>query len=112
MLKRFSACIIGFLATQPALADGMITPRYHFHHRGYILPAERHVVEVVQPPWSGKFIINGHHFVGTTPACFSWAAGERITLVAGDWHGHCVNAVFYNLQRHSTCTTWCGNGPY
>jgi hypothetical protein len=64
-------------------------------------------VEVVQPPWSGNFIINGTHFTGRNAACRRWAAGERIRLVAGDWHGQCVAATFYNLSRGSTCNTWC-----
>jgi hypothetical protein len=93
---------------QDAFADGMTysRPRYHYHHRHY-LPPERHVIEVVQPPYSGVFIINGIRFTGMTPACLRWAAGERIRLIAGDWHGHCVTAVFYNFRRHSTCQTWC-----
>ena len=57
----------------------------------------------VQPPYSGNFIINGICFTGVSPACFGWTAGDRITLVAGDWHGHCLTAVFYNFRRHSTC---------
>jgi hypothetical protein len=65
------------------------------------------VVEVVQPPWSGNFIINGAHFTGRTRACLRWAAGERIKLLSGDWHGACVVAVFYNFNRHSRCETWC-----
>jgi hypothetical protein len=76
------------------------------HYRHYLPPA-RHVVEVVQPPYSGNFIINGIRFTGVSPACFGWTAGDRITLVAGDWHGHCLTAVFYNFRRHSTCETLC-----
>jgi hypothetical protein len=37
-------------------------------------------------------------------------AGERIRLLAGDWNGRCVVALFYNLHRRSTCQTWCGGG--
>ena len=34
------------------------------------------MIEVVQPPYSGNFIINGARFTARTPACFGWAAGE------------------------------------
>jgi hypothetical protein len=78
----------------------------HYRH-GWYLPRERHVIEVVQPPYSGIFIINGIRFTGMTPACFGWAAGEPIGLVAGDWHGHCRTAVFYNFWRRNTCQMWC-----
>jgi hypothetical protein len=91
----------------PAVGDGMNLPRHRHYRQFFYLAPERHVVEVVQPPWSGNFIINGTRFTGRTPACFSWAAGERIALVAGDWRGRCVEAVFYNFARRSTCETWC-----
>ena len=107
MCKSISALLLGLLVAQPVLADGMIAPRYRHFHEWYGLPRERHVFEVVQPPWSGNFIINGTRFTGRTPACFSWAAGERIALIAGDWHGRCIDAVFYNFARRSTCETWC-----
>jgi hypothetical protein len=96
------------LLCQSALADGMSTRRYRSHYYRYVLPPERHVVEVVRPPWSGNFIINGRPFTGVTPACFRWAAGEPIRLLAGDWHGRCAEATFYNLLRRDTCTVLCG----
>jgi hypothetical protein len=105
MRKLLSLLALAMLIAAPALAEGMYW-RYRHHHRHY-LARPRHVIEVVQPPYSGRFIINGAHFTGFTPACFSWAAGERITLVAGDWHGDCATAVFYNFRRHSTCHMWC-----
>jgi hypothetical protein len=71
------------------------------------LPPERHVIEVVQPPGSGNFIINGTRFTAKTAACNSWAAGEPIALLAGDPHGRCVDAVFHNLARRATCEVWC-----
>jgi hypothetical protein len=108
MCKWVSALVLGLLAAQPAIADGMIAPRYQYYRHWNWLPPERHVVEKVQPPWSGRFIINGTRFTAKTPACAGWAAGERITLIAGDWHGRCVDAVFYNHYRHSTCQMWCG----
>ena len=100
---------LALLTCQSALADGMIYSSYRYYHRRY-LPPERHVIEVVQPPYSGIFIINGVRFTGMTEACLGWVAGERISLVAGDWHGHCVTAVFYNFRRHNTCETWCRAG--
>jgi hypothetical protein len=97
--------LLGVIATAaPAGADGM---PYRRAHHGYALPPERHVVEVVQPPWSGNFIINGARFTGRNAACLRWAAGERIRLIAGDWNGRCEEAVFYNYFRRSTCTMWC-----
>ena len=99
-MLRLPAILLALLVTgQTALADGMIYPRYRVY-RGFYLPPERHVVEVVQPPWSGHFIINGARFTGISASCLSWAAG-------GDWHGRCVTAVFYNFHRRSTCETWC-----
>jgi hypothetical protein len=106
MLRLPAFLLLVLMVSQTALADGMVYPRYRIH-RGFYLPRERHVVEVVQPPWSGNFIINGARFTGISASCLSWAAGERITLVAGDWHGRCVTAVFYNFHRRSTCETWC-----
>jgi hypothetical protein len=97
---------LAFLICQPAFADGVTYYRQRYYHRHYLPPA-RHVIEVVQPPYSGIFIINGIRFTGMTPACLRWAAGERIRLISGDWHGHCVTATFYNTRRHSTCRTWC-----
>ena len=85
----------GHRVGQQASADGR-RPRNHYHY-GYNLPPERHVIEVVQPPFSGNFIINGRRFTAKSPACMRWAAGERIRLVAGDWNGRCVDAVFYNV---------------
>ena len=111
MLRAFKfvlALPLALLVHAPAHGDE--APReYRPHHRwhGIHLPPERHVIEVVQPPWSGRFIINGTRFIGNSPACYTWAAGERITLVAGDWHGRCEQAVFYNLDRRSTCEMSC-----
>jgi hypothetical protein len=93
------------LLCEPAFADGM---SYRKHYRAFRLAPERHVVEVVRPPYSGNFIINGARFVGRSPACLRWVAGDRIRLIAGEWHGQCVDAVFYNYTRRSTCQTSCG----
>jgi len=106
MFKLLSVFILAVIMCPPAFADGM---QYRRHHRAYLLP-DRHVVEVVQPPYSGNFIINATRFVGRTPACLRWVAGDRIRLIAGDWHGECVEAVFYNYVRHNTCVASCGGG--
>jgi hypothetical protein len=112
MLKSVAAFALAMSIAAPALADGMkYTPRRHYPTVFY-LPAERHVIEVVSPPYSGNFIINGARFTARTPACFGWVAGERITLVAGDWNARCVVAVFYNFYRRNTCEMWCGGGGW
>jgi len=106
MFKLLSVFILAVFMCPAAFADGM---QYRRHHRAYAVP-DRHVVEVVQPPYSGNFIINATRFVGRTPACLRWVAGDRIRLIAGDWHGECVEAVFYNYVRHNTCVASCGGG--
>jgi hypothetical protein len=110
MLKPISAFALAMLICAPAFADGMeYAPRRYYPQRFY-LPAEQHVIEVVQPPWSGNFIINGARFTGRSPSCFGWAAGERIRLLAGDWNARCAVAVFYNFYRRNTCEMSCGGG--
>jgi hypothetical protein len=103
------SCVVAAAMGSAALADGMDYPTYHHHH---YLPPERHVIEVVQPPWSGNFIINGARFTGVSPACLTWAAGERIRMIEGDWNGRCSVAVFYNVYRHSTCEMTCRGSRY
>ena len=105
MVKLVSACVLALATCQPVLADGMPYTPYRQHR--YYLPPERHVIEVVQPPYSGNFIINGTRFTAKTAACTRWAAGERIKLIAGDWNGRCVDAVFYNYYLRSSCEMWC-----
>ena len=108
MLRLVAAFALGLAACQPAMADGMIYPRRHYYYQPrHYLPPERHVIEVVQPPYSGNFIINGTRFTAKTAACLPWAAGERIKLIAGDWNGQCIDAVFYNVWRRRTCEMWC-----
>ena len=107
MFKAVAACALSLLIWQPALADEDV-PRQRYYQYRYVLSAERHVIEVVSPPYSGYFIINGARFRGWSPACFSWAAGERIRLVAGDWNARCIGAIFYNFARRNTCKMWCG----
>jgi len=107
MLRLVSVCMLAALTCAPAAADGMRNYGYRYAP-GFYLPPERHVIELVVPPYSGNFVINGARFSGRTPACLRWAAGERIRLVAGDWHGACVDAVFYNYRWRNTCEMWCG----
>ena len=83
MLRSVSAFALVLLMGVPAFADGMEISRPRYRHYGIYLPPERHVIEVVRPPYSANFIINGARFVGRSPACWSWAAGERIKLLAG-----------------------------
>ena len=112
MLKPISAFALALLMCTPALADGMDYAPQRYYPQRFYLPAERHVIEVVQPPWSGNFIINGARFTARTPACYGWVAGERITLLAGDWNARCAVAVFYNFNRRNTCEMWCGGGVW
>jgi hypothetical protein len=100
-----SLALAGTLASSsPASADGMTT---HYRHAAWhiYLPPGRHVIEKVRPPGSGVFVINGHTFA--SPACPHWTAGDRITLLAGDWNGYCETATFRNLRRGGICTMSC-----
>ncbi len=106
MFKWVVAFALTVSVCLPAFADGEYR-RHRYYHPHIYLPPERHVIEVVQPPWSGNFIINGTRFTAKTPACWRWAAGERIRLIAGDWNGRCIDAVFYNATLRSTCEMWC-----
>jgi hypothetical protein len=114
MFKWMSAFALAVLVCAPALAADLEyhRPGYYQYYYQYTLPPEQHVIEVVQPPYSGNFIINGTRFTARTPACFSWAAGERIRLISGDWNGRCVAALFYNFYRRNTCEVWCGGGGW
>jgi hypothetical protein len=82
--------------------------RHHHHHHHYRLPPPRHVVEKASLPGSGLYLLNGTWFQAQTPRCARWVAGDRIRLVAGDWHGSCRSAVFRNLSRRMTCELSCG----
>jgi hypothetical protein len=90
------------LICQPAFAD---EPAYK-RQRSYIL-ASRHVVELVTPPYSGRFVINGYRYDGVEPACLAWVPGQPVRLVSGSWRGDCVNATFYNAALRNTCQTLC-----
>ena len=108
MYRTGLAFALGLLMCQPVLADEMGIARQRYYQYGFALPAERHVIEVVSPPYSARFIINGARFTGWAPACFRWVAGERIRLIAGDWNGRCIGAIFYNYARRNRCEMWCG----
>ncbi len=108
MSRPIFGLLLACLICQPALsADlGVRARQVHRHH--IVLPPERHVIEVVHPPGGGRFLINGTTFTAATPACLGWTAGDRIRLRAGDWHGRCVAATFYNVTRHRSCEMLCG----
>ena len=112
MSKSVLVVLLAMSACGSALAAELNEPAAsHYgraeHHR-IVLAPERHVIELVRPPYSGNFIINRAHFTAATPACMGWTAGDQIVLQSGDWHGYCVGAVFYNVSRHSSCAMWCG----
>ena len=50
---------LALMTCQPALAE---------RYRHITLRPERHVIEVVLPPYSGSFIINGAKFTGVSAA--------------------------------------------
>jgi hypothetical protein len=98
MPRSLLVIVLVMLSCAPALSA---------HRRLVALTPEQHVIEVVRPPYSGSFIINRARFTAQTPACFDWAAGERVRLLAGDWNGRCFDAVLYNVSRHRSCAVWC-----
>jgi hypothetical protein len=89
------------LFCRPAFADQASYTRYRYVSSGH------HVVELVSPPYSGRFVINGFRYDGVAPACLSWAPGEHVRLISGSWFGDCVSATFYNVSRHNTCQSQC-----
>jgi len=109
-LRLVLALALALIAGPVQSADLTVGPvhAYHHHHYSLALPPERHVIEVVRGAYGPSFIINGARFTAKTPACLGWTAGDRITLLAGSWHGVCVDAAFHNVTRHRTCEMWCG----
>jgi hypothetical protein len=74
----------------------------------HALPAERHVLEKVNFSSVGlRFLINGHYFRASPEDCPGWFAGDRVVLLAGEWHGYCGAAVFHNMTRHRSCQVSC-----
>jgi hypothetical protein len=104
MFRSFLLVALAIVASTAALSAEL---RLHEGESQIPLPPERHVIEVVRPPYGGSFIINGAAFTAKTPACWNWTAGERVRLVSGDWRGWCRSAVFYNFARHHACDMWC-----
>jgi hypothetical protein len=106
MLKLTLLLLLTCLASEPAASAELdvATPVRHT----FALPRERHVLEVVGVSAYGvRFIINGHAFAVANGACSGWVAGDRVSLVAGEWHGYCATAVFHNATRRRDCETWC-----
>jgi hypothetical protein len=84
-------------------------PRYR------ALPPDRHVLEKVNFSSFGlRFLINGHYFRASPSDCPGWVAGDRVALLAGEWHGYCSTAVFHDLTRNRSCRVSCDpwGGPY
>jgi hypothetical protein len=107
MSKSIFVFVLAILACGPAhSADRSALSAEH--GRRMVQRPERHVIELVRPPYSGSYIINGANFTAKSAACSGWTAGDRITLLAGDRHGRCVDAVFHNVARHGACQMWCG----
>ncbi len=112
MSRSIAIFLLTCLAGSPAISAelGELQPNHYvsYHREPIRLGAARHVIEVVKPPYSGSFIINGTNFAAASPACLAWTAGDRVALLAGDWHGYCAGATFYNVTRHQACPMWCG----
>jgi len=72
------------------------------------LPPERHVIELVRPPYSGAYIINGTSFTAGLGGVRGLECRRTDNPVGGRLHGRCVGAVFYNVARHRACQMWCG----
>jgi hypothetical protein len=96
------ACVWGGAAT--AADQDVPTP-----YGAALVPAEHHIIEVaIHPPGSRQFIINGGRYTAYGNACLGWEAGNRISLVEGNWHGWCRSVVFYNHTLRQSCEMSCG----
>ena len=116
MRPRWIASVIfAGLLCGPAVAAELGEPAPHAYVHRFALPPERHVLEVVNFSSFGlRFLINGHYFRANPLECPGWIAGDRVTLVAGEWHGYCATAIFHDLTRHRSCRVECDpwGGPY
>jgi hypothetical protein len=117
--KWITSFIFAALLCGPAVAaeldEATVAPYANISRFRYILPPERHVVETVNFSSFGlRFFINGHYFRASPWDCPGWIAGDRVALLAGDWHGYCVTAVFRDRTRNRTCRVSCDpwGGPY
>jgi hypothetical protein len=80
--------------------------------QAYSVAPERHVVEIVKVSGNGslRFVINGHAFTAASGACGGWAAGDRVSLTAGEWRGYCATAVLLrNVTRRRSCEVLCNS---
>jgi hypothetical protein len=105
MIIRFASltCSV-LLICQSAFAD---EPAYKRHRYRHYVTAAPHVVELVAPPYSGRFVINGFRYDGVAPACLRWVPGQPVRLISGSWFGDCDSATFYNVSTRTTCQTSC-----
>jgi hypothetical protein len=77
MIIRFASltCSV-LLICQSAFAD---EPAYKRHRYRHYVPAAPHVVELVAPPYSGRFVINGFRYdnnVSTRTTCQTSCRGR------------------------------------
>jgi hypothetical protein len=98
-----SVICFALLLCQSAFAD---EPGYTRHRHRYYSAAP-HVVELVAPPFSGRFVINGFRYDGVAPACLRWVPDQPVRLISGSWFGDCDSATFYNVSTRTTCQTLC-----
>ena len=116
--KWIASCIFAAVLFGPALSAELNeapASLYANVPRHYALPPERHVLEIVNFSSFGlRFLINGHYFRASPLECPGWVAGDRLALLAGDWHGYCGTAVFHDLTRGRSCRVSCDSwgGPY
>jgi hypothetical protein len=103
----FAAALCG-PAVSAELDEATAAPYANIHRYRYALPRERHVLEKVDFSSFGlRFLINGHYFRASPSDCPGWVAGDRVTLLAGEWHGYCVTAVIHDLTRDRSCRVSC-----
>jgi hypothetical protein len=102
MIARVASIAFVLLLCQPAFSDEARYVRHRHRHSAY-----PHVVELVAPPFSGQFVINGFRYDGVAPTCLHWVPGQPVRLVSGSWYGDCASATFYNASTRNTCETVC-----
>jgi hypothetical protein len=114
--RAISLSVLAFALAGAGIVEAADLGRSVVRHRvrhAIVLPPERHVIEIVKNAYSDRFIINGARFSAKVPACaYGWLAGERVTLLSGEPHGYCVDAVVYNATRRRACEMWCGGSLF